>query len=157
MKLGEKFNLPIITLIDTAGAYPVSVAEERNQSEAIAGICSNCRGCDAGAGAGDRRGGSGGALAIGVGDYSIMLSTALFGDLAGRLRVDPVQESDRARMPPRRCASPRRICSNSSWSTSSLRTARRCASRSGGDAGVGEKLRLVATRAPLPHPDDQAA
>ncbi len=36
MKMAEKFKLPIITFIDTAGAYPGIGAEERNQSEAIA-------------------------------------------------------------------------------------------------------------------------
>ena len=47
-------------------------------------------------------GGSGGALAIGVGDRTNMLAVLdLFGDLAGRLRVDPVEERGRARrMPP---------------------------------------------------------
>src|SRR4029453_2363787 len=69
MKMAERFNLPILTFIDTAGAWPGIDAEERGQSEAIARnllemselkvpiICTVIG-----------EGGSGGALAIGVGD-----------------------------------------------------------------------------------------
>ena len=79
MQLAEKFNLPIISFIDTAGAYPGIGAEERNQSEAIARnlflmsalrtpiICTVIG-----------EGGSGGALAIGVGDYVFMLQYSIY-------------------------------------------------------------------------------
>lgn len=79
MKLAEKFSLPVISFVDTAGAYPGIGAEERGQAWAIAQnlkemsllktpiivvILSE--------------GGSGGALGIGVGDYIIMLENAYY-------------------------------------------------------------------------------
>lgn len=79
MKMAEKFKLPIFTFIDTAGAYPGIGAEERNQSEAIARnlqemstlktpiICVVTG-----------EAGSGGALAIGVGDRVLMLQYAIY-------------------------------------------------------------------------------
>ena len=79
MKLAERFNLPIITLIDTPGAYPGIDSEERGQSEAIANnlkvmsslktpIIVNIVG----------EGGSGGALALGVGDHINMMEHATY-------------------------------------------------------------------------------
>ena len=79
MKLAERFDLPVICLIDTPGAYPGIGAEERGQSEAIARnlfemaklrtpIISIVIG----------EGGSGGALAIGVGDRLIMLEYSTY-------------------------------------------------------------------------------
>lgn len=79
MKLAEKFQIPILTFIDTAGAYPGIGAEERNQSEAIARnliemseirvpiICTIIG-----------EAGSGGALAIGVGDKMLMLQYGIY-------------------------------------------------------------------------------
>jgi len=79
MKLAERFGLPILTFIDTPGAYPGVGAEERGQSEAIARnllemaelkvpvICTVIG-----------EGGSGGALAIGVGDRTIMLQYSIY-------------------------------------------------------------------------------
>ncbi|MDP3009412.1 MAG: acetyl-CoA carboxylase carboxyl transferase subunit alpha [Methylococcales bacterium] len=79
MKMAERFGLPIICLIDTPGAYPGIGAEERGQSEAIARnlfemaklrtpiICTVIG-----------EGGSGGALAIGVGDRLIMLEYSTY-------------------------------------------------------------------------------
>ena len=79
MRMAEKFNLPVITFIDTPGAYPGIGAEERGQSEAIARnlyemaklrtpiICTVVG-----------EGGSGGALAIGVGDRVMMLQYATY-------------------------------------------------------------------------------
>jgi len=79
MKMAERFHLPIICLIDTPGAYPGIGAEERGQSEAIARnlfemakletpiICTVIG-----------EGGSGGALAIGVGDRLIMLEYSTY-------------------------------------------------------------------------------
>jgi acetyl-CoA carboxylase carboxyl transferase subunit alpha len=78
-KMAEKFQLPIFTFIDTAGAYPGIGAEERNQSEAIARnllemaklktpvICTITG-----------EAGSGGALAIGVGDRVMMLQFGIY-------------------------------------------------------------------------------
>ncbi|MBK6623537.1 MAG: acetyl-CoA carboxylase carboxyltransferase subunit alpha [Chitinophagaceae bacterium] len=79
MKLAEKFNKPIITLIDTPGAYPGLEAEERGQGEAIARniyemlslkvpvICAIIG-----------EGASGGALGIGVGDKVVMLENTWY-------------------------------------------------------------------------------
>ena len=79
MQMAERFKMPIITFIDTAGAYPGVGAEERGQSEAIAmnlkimselsvPVICNVVG----------EGGSGGALAIGVGDYVNMLQYSTY-------------------------------------------------------------------------------
>ena len=79
MKLAERFGLPVLTFIDTPGAYPGVGAEERGQSEAIARnlmemaelrvpiLCTVIG-----------EGGSGGALAIGVGDRTIMLEYSTY-------------------------------------------------------------------------------
>lgn len=79
MQTAEKFNIPIVTFIDTPGAYPGIAAEEHNQSEAIARnllvmaslrvpiICTVIG-----------EGGSGGALAIGVGDRTLMLQYGIY-------------------------------------------------------------------------------
>ncbi|HQR60732.1 MAG TPA: acetyl-CoA carboxylase carboxyltransferase subunit alpha [Methylophilaceae bacterium] len=73
-RLAEKFNLPIITLIDTPGAYPGIGAEERGQSEAIARnlyVMAELKVPIIGVIIGE--GGSGGALALGVVDHLMML------------------------------------------------------------------------------------
>ncbi|MGH9901969.1 MAG: acetyl-CoA carboxylase carboxyltransferase subunit alpha, partial [Pyrinomonadaceae bacterium] len=79
MKLAEKFGRPVFSFIDTPGAYPGIDAEERGQAEAIA--------CNLLAMARLRvpmivtvigEGGSGGALAIGVGDQLLMLENAIY-------------------------------------------------------------------------------
>jgi len=79
MKLAEKFNKPVITLLDTPGAYPGLEAEERGQAEAIARNLfemSRLRVpivvCIIGEGA------SGGALGIGVGDRILMLENCWY-------------------------------------------------------------------------------
>lgn len=79
MHLAERFNMPVLTFVDTAGAYPGIGAEERGQAEAIARnlremaslkvpIIVTIVG----------EGGSGGALAIGVGDAVLMLENAWY-------------------------------------------------------------------------------
>ncbi|MCG3730555.1 acetyl-CoA carboxylase carboxyl transferase subunit alpha [Vibrio cincinnatiensis] len=79
MQMAERFNMPIITFIDTAGAYPGVGAEERGQSEAIAKNLKVMSGltvpviCNV-----VGEGGSGGALAIGVGDYVNMLQYSTY-------------------------------------------------------------------------------
>jgi len=79
MKLAEKFSIPIITIIDTPGAYPGIGAEERGQSEAIAknlftlaSITTPVINLVLG------EGGSGGALAIGMGDSLMMLQYTIY-------------------------------------------------------------------------------
>jgi acetyl-CoA carboxylase carboxyl transferase subunit alpha len=83
MKLAEKFRLPILTFIDTPGAYPGIDAEERGQAEAIAvnlremsqmqvPIIATVTG----------EGGSGGALAIGVADRVNMLEYSIYSVIA---------------------------------------------------------------------------
>lgn len=79
MRLAEKFHRPLVTFIDTPGAYPGIGAEERGQSEAIAAclqllaglrtpVVVNVTG----------EGGSGGALAIGLGDHIVMLQHSIY-------------------------------------------------------------------------------
>jgi acetyl-CoA carboxylase carboxyl transferase subunit alpha len=78
-KLAEKFNVPIVTLIDTPGAYPGINAEERGQSEAIARnlyVMAELKVPMIGIVIGE--GGSGGALALGVVDHLIMLQFATY-------------------------------------------------------------------------------
>ncbi|NOR36111.1 MAG: acetyl-CoA carboxylase carboxyltransferase subunit alpha [Woeseiaceae bacterium] len=79
MRMAQKFSLPIVTLIDTPGAYPGVGAEERGQSEAIAhslylmaGLKTPIISVVIG------EGGSGGALAIGVGDRLLMLQYGIY-------------------------------------------------------------------------------
>jgi acetyl-CoA carboxylase carboxyl transferase subunit alpha len=79
MKMAERFGIPLLTFIDTPGAYPGVGAEERGQSEAIARnlmemaelripvVCTVIG-----------EGGSGGALAIGVGDRTLMLEYSTY-------------------------------------------------------------------------------
>ena len=79
MKLAEKFRIPVVTFIDTPGAYPGVGAEERGQSEAIAyslylmaGLRTPIISVVIG------EGGSGGALAIGVSDRLLMLQYGIY-------------------------------------------------------------------------------
>jgi len=79
MKLAERFRIPVVTLIDTPGAYPGVGSEERNQSEAIARNLfemSTLRVPVVATVIGE--GGSGGALAIGVSDRLIMLEYSVY-------------------------------------------------------------------------------
>src|SRR4029453_5856865 len=79
MKLGEKFGRPILTFIDTPGAYPGIDAEERGQAEAIAyNLREMPRLKVPGFFTVVGEGGSGGALAIGVGDQVLMLENAIY-------------------------------------------------------------------------------
>src|SRR5579883_518886 len=79
MQMAERFKLPIFTFIDTPGAYPGIGAEERNQSEAIARnlfVLSRLKTPIIFTVIGE--GGSGGALAIGVGDQVLMLQYSIY-------------------------------------------------------------------------------
>lgn len=79
MRLAEKFGLPLVTFVDTPGAYPGIEAEERGQAWAIAeslALLSGLRVPVVAVGIGE--GGSGGALAIGFGDRLIMLENSYY-------------------------------------------------------------------------------
>jgi acetyl-CoA carboxylase carboxyl transferase subunit alpha len=79
MQMAERFGMPILTFIDTPGAYPGIGAEERGQSEAIARnllVMSRLRTPIICTVIGE--GGSGGALAIGVGDLTLMLQYSTY-------------------------------------------------------------------------------
>ncbi len=79
MELADRFNVPVITLVDTAGAYPGIGAEERGQAEAIARsieCCLNVRVPIISAVIGE--GGSGGAIAIATADRVIMLQHSIY-------------------------------------------------------------------------------
>ena len=79
MALADRFNVPVITLVDTAGAYPGIGAEERGQAEAIARsieCCLNVRVPIIAAVIGE--GGSGGAIAIATADRVIMLQHSIY-------------------------------------------------------------------------------
>ena len=79
MKLADKFSLPIISFIDTPGAYPGIESEERGMSEAIAknlSLLSNLKTPVIVIITGE--GGSGGALAIGIGDHVCMLEHSIY-------------------------------------------------------------------------------
>lgn len=79
MRMAEKFSLPVVTFIDTPGAYPGVGAEERGQSEAIAYslfLMAKLRTPIISLVIGE--GGSGGALAIGVGDRLLMLQYSVY-------------------------------------------------------------------------------
>ena len=79
MEMADRFGLPIITLIDTAGAYPGVGAEERGQAEAIARsteMCLNARVPIVSVVIGE--GGSGGAIAIATGNRVYMLEHAIY-------------------------------------------------------------------------------
>src|SRR5436309_6275089 len=79
MQLAEKFHAPVITLVDTPGAYPGLGAEERGQAEAIARnliAMASLRTPIITAVIGE--GGSGGALAIGVADRVVMLENSVY-------------------------------------------------------------------------------
>jgi len=98
MKLAEKFRKPVLTFIDTPGAYPGIGAEERGQSEAIARnlfemaqlrtpIVSTVIG----------EGGSGGALAIGVGDRVLMLENSIYSVISPEACAAILWRNDRSR------------------------------------------------------------
>jgi acetyl-CoA carboxylase carboxyl transferase subunit alpha len=83
MRLGERFNLPVISLFDTAGAFAGSAAEERGQSQAVAssiqtGLSIKTPYIAVNVG----EGGSGGAIAIGTGDRVLMLENAIYSVIA---------------------------------------------------------------------------
>jgi len=100
MKLAEKFRKPVVTFIDTPGAYPGIGAEERGQSEAIARniyemsklrvpVITTVIG----------EGGSGGALAIGVADRVLMLENSVYSVISPEACAAILWRNDRSRAP----------------------------------------------------------
>ena len=98
MRLAEQFNMPVITFIDTAGAYPGIEGEERGQSEAIArnlAVMSSLKTRIIVVVSGE--GGSGGALALGVGDHIAILEYGTYSVASPEACASIVwRESDKA-------------------------------------------------------------
>ena len=92
MEMADRFGIPVIALVDTAGAYPGIGAEERGQAEAIARSTDACLALGVPNVAvilGE--GGSGGAIAIATANRVLMLEHAIYSrDLAGRRGLHPV-------------------------------------------------------------------
>lgn len=83
MRLAEKFNLPLISLFDTAGAFAGGAAEERGQSQAVAStIALGLKIKTPFVAVNVGEGGSGGAIAIGTGDKVMMLENAIYSVIA---------------------------------------------------------------------------
>lgn len=83
MRLAEKFNLPIISLFDTAGAFAGREGEERGQSQAVASsIATGLSVKTPYVAVNVGQGGSGGAIAIGTGDRVLMLENAIYSVIA---------------------------------------------------------------------------
>ena len=98
MRLAEQFNMPVITFIDTAGAYPGIEGEERGQSEAIArnlAVMSSLKTRIVVVVSGE--GGSGGALALSVGDHIAILEYGTYSVASPEACASIVwRESDKA-------------------------------------------------------------
>jgi len=131
MEMAERFSLPIVTFIDTPGAYPGIDAEERNQSEAIAWnlrVMARLKTPIIATVIGE--GGSGGALAIGVCDRH------LFGDFTGRLRLHPLAHGRKSLRGRRSHGHYRRAAESAGYCGQHHRRAvRRCAQCARGDGG----------------------
>jgi acetyl-CoA carboxylase carboxyl transferase subunit alpha len=123
MELAERFSLPVITLIDTPGAYPGIDSEERGISESIAtnlAVMSRLRTPIISVVIGE--GSSGGALGIGVGDHLAMLQYSTYFVISPRAApTSSGSPRSTRRMPRRRWASHPRSCRNSA---SSMRRSR---------------------------------
>ncbi len=79
MNMADRFRLPVITLVDTPGAYPGVGAEERGQAEAIASCIETCLKIDVPlVSAIIGEGGSGGAIALAAGDRVVMLEHSVY-------------------------------------------------------------------------------
>jgi len=79
MSMADRFRLPVITLVDTPGAYPGVGAEERGQAEAIASCIETCLKIDVPlVSAIIGEGGSGGAIALAAGDRVVMLEHSVY-------------------------------------------------------------------------------
>ena len=102
MELADRFELPVITFVDTAGAYPGIEAEERGQAEAIARSTEACLALGApNVSVIIGEGGSGGAIAIATANKVLMLEHAIYGVIspegaASILWRDPARAQDAA-------------------------------------------------------------
>src|ERR671926_163395 len=102
MELADRFELPVISFVDTAGAYPGIDAEERGQAEAIARSTESCLALGApNVAVIIGEGGSGGAIAIATANRVLMLEHAIYGVLspegaASILWRDPTRAQDAA-------------------------------------------------------------
>ncbi len=100
MKLAEKFHKPVLTFIDTPGAYPGLGAEERGQAEAIArNIYEMSRLCTPVVTVVIGEGGSGGALAIGVADRVFMMENAIYSVISPEACAAILWRDDKTKIP----------------------------------------------------------
>ena len=124
MELADRFGLPVLTLVDTPGAYPGIGVEERGQAEAIARCIETCL---------DIRvplvsviigeGGSGGAIAIATGDRVLMLEHAVYSVISPEGCASILWRSaEQAEQAARRCGSRPRTWRSSKWSIPSSRS-----------------------------------
>ena len=117
MQLADRFGLPVVTLVDTPGAFPGVQAEERGQAEAIARSTEECLALRRADGRGDRRRGRLGRRGRDRRGQprADVRACGLFGDFARGLRLDPVahrrqgrrcgrSDEDHRRRPARRSA-----------------------------------------------------
>ncbi len=111
VELADRFGLPIVTLVDTSGAFPGIQAEERGQAEAIARSTEACLAAGVpvvSAIVGE--GGSGGAVALAAGNRVLMFEHAVYSVISPKVALRSCgAPPTRHRTRPRRCASPRRI------------------------------------------------
>ena len=115
MELAGRFNLPILTFVDTSGAFPGIEAEARGQAEAIARGIEACLSAPVPLVAtiiGE--GGSGGAIALAAGNAVLMYEHAIYSVISPEGCASILwRDWRRRRWPPRPCASPRRT--SRSW------------------------------------------
>jgi acetyl-CoA carboxylase carboxyl transferase subunit alpha len=105
MDLADRFGLPVVTLVDTPGAYPGKGAEERGQAEAIARATEKCLGVGAPVvSVVIGEGGSGGAVALATADRVAMLEHSIYSVISPRVAPPSCGRTRRrCARPPRRC------------------------------------------------------
>lgn len=124
MEMAAKFRLPVVTLIDTPGAYPGIGAEERGQAQAIAeNLCDMSRLSTPVIAVVIGEGGSGGAIGIGVADRVLILEHAYYSVISPEGCASILWRSaEKRRRPPRPSRSPVSICAISVSPTKSSKS-----------------------------------
>ena len=152
MEMADRFDIPVLALVDTAGAYPGIDAEERGQAEAIARsteACLNLGVPNVAVILGE--GGSGGAIAIATANRVLMLEHAIYSVIspegaASILWRDTTKAQDAATNMKITAAGPR-CASASSTGSSPSRSAAPTATRQAAIAATGEAIARCARRA----------